>query len=230
MKKIIIAVAVASALVGCQKQSSTEAKSTVPSENKVHKVAAKAEVKAAGKSYDGPFGLDGSLPVAELERMSFKSSSTSPSVFTGSPPRPLEGTAEYFVVATPDSGICRIRAIVDVPITNGSGDQMKSRVDQFAETMQVKYGKHAAKVDYIGQDVYRRNPQYWMMGLKEESVIYAYDWSAGKTQQPLPEDMENIEISANATSSDAGYVAIQYTYKNFKNCTAEIKKQRAANL
>lgn len=142
----------------------------------------------------------------------------------------MNGATDYHLVATPSAGLCRIRATVDVNVVNGTGDQLKAKVDELAEMMKIKYGKHSRLIDFAMQDVYRRNPQYWMLGLTEESVLYAYDWSAGKTEQPLPDGLDNIEVSANATSTSAGYAAIQYTYKNFKDCTTEMKKQRAANL
>jgi hypothetical protein len=194
-------------------------------------VTAKKPVeKAAIKNYDGPFGLTGSIPVAELSKLGFKESESSPGVFLGKPPKPMDDINDYYVFATPAVGVCRIRATYDVPTVNDSGDQLKAKVDQFAEMMAVRYGKHSDKVTYISRDVYRRNPEFWMMALREESVYYAYDWTVNKTEKPLPGDMTNIEVSANATSSGKGYVSIQYTYKNFEACKEELKKKSAANL
>lgn len=96
--------------------------------------------------------------------------------------------------------------------------------------MAVKYGKHSDKVDFVKEDVYRRNPHYWMLGLKEESVVYAYDWEAAKIATNLPHMLDNIEIAANASSTSEGYVTVRYTFKNFEKCAEEMRAQKAANL
>lgn len=96
--------------------------------------------------------------------------------------------------------------------------------------MAIKYGKHTKKFDYSSKDVYKKNPEYWMVGLKEESVVYGYDWSEGKTEQPLPEDLDNIEINTHASTTMSGFISINYTYKNFKECATALKKQQANSL
>lgn len=217
------------ALIGCNKQgASTAAAGQQPSETSSKP---KAEpVALAAKTYDGPFGLAGAMSVAELERMGFKSMSEAPNLYIGKPPKPFADAENYAVLATPKTGVCRIMTRVSVPVVNGSGDQLKEKTDQLAETMAVKYGKYSEKVDYIKQDVYRRNPQFWLMGLREDSVVYAYDWSAGKTTKPLPGDLENIEIVAESSSTDSGEVVIKYTFANFKDCRKDMQAKKADNL
>jgi len=142
----------------------------------------------------------------------------------------VDGINEYVVLATPKAGVCRVQARANVSVANLAGDQIKQKVDQLAEVMAVKYGPHSNKTDLVSQDVYRRNPQYWMMALAEDSVTYSYGWSAGKTKQPLPADLDNIEISAGAGSTSSGWAAIQYTFKNFDACLKEEQQRKAANL
>jgi hypothetical protein len=229
MKKIICVAAVGAALWGCQKQPSQPVQDKSAA-SKVETQATPQAASLANKTYDGPFGLTGQLSVAELERLGFKAVAHAPGIYIGTPPKPLQGADSYAVFATPKEGTCRIRARVPVAVVNGSGDQLKAETDRLAEAMQLKYGKYTEKVDYIKQDVYRRNPEFWMMGLKEESVLYAYDWSAGKTEKPLPDSLENIEISADTSALHSGYVSVQYTYKNFEACHKESQTRKADNL
>ncbi|HBI70685.1 MAG TPA: hypothetical protein DDZ22_17270 [Massilia sp.] len=142
----------------------------------------------------------------------------------------MEGIDEYAVLATPETGVCRIMASANVSVVNGSGDQIKEKVDQLAELMATKYGKHSSKTNYLGEDVYRRNPQYWMMALKEDSAIYGYTWKTGKTEVALPTDIDRIEISAGATQSDSGWAQIRYTFKNMDSCMKDSKNRKAASL
>lgn len=229
VKNILIIATIGLVLTGCQKQPAQETSQQATS-SPAPSAAVPTQVALAAKTYDGPFGLAGSMPVAELERMGFKVGSKSSNLYFGSPPKPLQDASSYGVVATPGAGACRIIAHVDVSVVNGAGDQLKEKTDQLAELMGVKYGKYSDKVEYIKQDVYRRNPQYWMMGLKEDSVVYAYDWEAGKTEKPLPSDLENIEVVASTVDTDSGYVLIKYTFKNFPQCQKEMNARKADNL
>lgn len=216
-------------LAGCNKQSPQSQPAPLSATTPTAQPAT-LNVLPAPKTYDGPFGLAGSMSVEELKKLDFKQSGSDPDIFRGMVPKHLEGVSTYTVLATPKSGLCRVRAMVTVETVNGSGDQLRQKVDELADMMSIKYGKHSSKSTYIGQDVYRRNPQYWMMGLKEESVEYAYRWQAGKASQPLPTDLEDIEIMAVGSSSDSGYAAIQYTFRNFEDCMKEIETRKAANL
>jgi hypothetical protein len=230
MKTLFIVAAIGVALSGCQKQQAQATSGQEKSGAKTSTQATPTQVALPTKPHDGPFGLAGSLPVAELERMGFKLGGGSPSLYFGKPPKPLQDADSYAVVATPTAGVCRIMAHIEVPVVNGSGDQLKEKADRLADAMQVKYGKYSEKVNYIKQDVYRRNPEYWMLGLKEESVLYAYDWSSGKTEKPLPGDLDNIEIAADTTRLDSGYVSIKYTFKNFGECRKEMEARKADSL
>lgn len=225
----VILIAVGCTLAGCQKQATTEA---VPSEKpSVAPTVSIASLRTPPpKVHNGPFGLASGMPVAELTALGFKPVEGHPGLFRGSVPKPIDGANEYIVLATTETGVCRINARANVPVVNGSGDQVKAKVDQLAEIMAVKYGKHSTKETYISQDVYRRNQQYWMMGLQEDSVLYGYLWEAGKTALPLPQDMKAIEITAGASSAEAAWASIQYTFNNFDACLKENQKLKASNL
>jgi len=230
MRKLLIIAAACAALIGCQKQQAQSSSQQASAGATSSTLAAPSNIPASAKTYDGPFGLAGAISVAELERLGFKDAGRASNLYFGKPPKPLSDAGTYAVLATPAAGACRIMAHVDVKVVNGSGDQLKEKTDQLAELMAVKYGKHSDKVDYVKEDVYRRNRQFWMMGLKEESILYAYDWSAGKTEKPLPVDLENIEVAADTDSISSGYVAIKYTFKNFPACRKEIDARKANSL
>lgn len=229
MNRIATAVLACTALIACQKQS-PPASAPGPDAPTPQAAAKRQHVAQVAKSYDGPFGLKAGVPVAELEKMGFKEDERHPGTYDGTPPKPLDGADSYIGVASQESGLCKVLASVPVPTVNGTGDQIRSAVDRVAEMMQLKYGKHSSKIEYAREDVYERNPEFWTMGLSKDSVVYAYDWQQGKTAQPLPADIEDIEIVARASSMSSGWVAIRYTFTNAKACLKEIQAKKAANL
>ena len=184
------------------------------------------------KKYEGPFGLAMGISAASLlEDFGFiLASESSTDYYVGTPPRPVAGLVDYFAIATAGHGICRVGASEDVGVVNGSGDQLKAAVDKLAAALEVKYGKETKKYDFAKEDVYTRNPQYWMLGLKEKSVFYAYVWGGTKGGAGLPYDLESIEVAPTATSLSSGYVSVRYTFSNFKECGKDMQKAKASNL
>jgi hypothetical protein len=226
MSKLIVALipAFMLALSGCNKQP-TQAQQPQAAPPAVKPVALK--VTPVAKTYDGPFGLASGMSIAEIQELGFKEVDGVKDVYFGKAPKPVEGIDDYTVVAAPKAGVCTIQATALVGVVNGSGDQVREKVDGLAEAMEVKYGKPTKKINYYGEDVYKRNPQYWMMGLKEDSVIYGYVWKVGQQE---PNGLKSIEITAGASSSDSGYATIRYRYNNLSLCQKEFKEQKAASF
>jgi len=187
--------------------------------------------KAATKTYDGPFGLAMGISDKEIrESFGFTNTADATHVYTGTPPKLGPGFSKYYVIATPVAGVCRIRAIKAVTSVNDRGEQLKQEADSLASLMEEKYGKPSGKYESAANDIYRRNPQYWMLGLKEESVVYGYDWIKNKTTAALPNNIDSIDITVTGYSLDSGSVSVTYDMTNFKECEKEYKKAKASNL
>jgi hypothetical protein len=216
-------------LYGCTKESNSNSNPVSKHQKDDGSTPGKVEAKPKSKSYDGPFGLAMGITIPELEKqLSFTASPNKSGLLYGEPPKPSSNFTAYAVLATPNAGLCRILASVNFSTVNGSGDQLKEAADKFAELLELKYGKPSSKTEYFGQDVYRRNPQYWLMGLKEDSVAYGYEWE--KKKSPLPNQLREIEITTNADSINSGYIMIKYTFENYDDCKKEMNAVKAENL
>lgn len=242
MNKIFISSAIlAFFLIGCgeSKQNNSEkGQSTQPqAENKEdqHTPVKKSSLTPPEipiKTYDGPLGLAMGISIDELSGKiaSAKESESNPNFYTITPPKSAPGFDRFYALATKEDGVCKIIAISEVNVVNDTGDQLKSRVNEIAEMVEIKYGKSHKKYDFARQDVYRRNPQFFMMALKEDAVTYGFDWVNQANKVALPNDLEEINVFANASETSKGWVTLSYTFKNFKSCQDNIKKAKSANL
>ncbi|WP_288379806.1 hypothetical protein [uncultured Massilia sp.] len=214
-------------LAGCTKQTPQTQAPVAPTP-----AAQSAALKMSPpqKVYDGPFGLARAMSISEIKDLGFTETEGVPNVFSGKPPKPAEGIDDYSVVAAPVAGACRISATVFVGTVNGTGDQLKAQVDRLAEAVEVKYGKPTKKFHQFAQEVYERNPQFWMLGLKEDSIAYGYIWRSSQSSGQLPSELKTIEVSAGAADTSAGYATVRYTYDNFDDCQKEFKVRKAANF
>ena len=186
------------------------------------------QTKSPTKTYEGPFGLAMGIQIKELEEeLGFKKRSET--TYTGTPPKPASSFEQYFISAAPSAGVCRIIATHDVKGVSGSGDQLKAATDSIAEMLEVKYGKPTEKFNFASQDVYKRNPKFWMMALMKEDVTYSYWWMKGKSFDP-PNDISAITLEAQSSSIEDGYVRLTYIFSNEKACMDETKRQKSTNL
>lgn len=221
-------------LVACGKAGTPETSSTPP----VQAPSAPAlppspiivapQTRSPTKTYEGPFGLAMGIQTKELEEeLGFKKRSET--TYTGTPPKPASSFEQYFISAAPSAGLCRIIATHDVKGVSDSGDQLKAATDSIAEMLEVKYGKPTEKFNFASQDVYKRNPKFWMMALMKDDVTYSYWWMKGKSFDP-PNDISAIKLEAQSSSIEDGYVRLTYIFSNEKACMDETKRQKSTNL
>lgn len=227
-------------LLGCgnDKQDSTEIKVTTKmeqaskEESVKSKLSTKPVIEIPAKTYDGPLGLAMGISIEELSGKvaSAKKSESNPNFYTITPPKSVPGFDRFHVLATKEDGVCKIIAVSEVNVVNSTGDQIKSRVNEIAEMVELKYGKPNKKYDFAGQDVYRRNSQFFMMALTEAAVTYGFDWINMKNNATLPNELIEINVFANASKMSEGWVTLDYVFSNFKSCQANIKKMKSSNL
>ena len=221
-----MAAASALLLAGCNKTQPAPATEVAPKTT----LATPSAAKSKAAKYSGPFGLAKGISADELTgALKFKAIANNPDLYEGKPPNEVNGFESYIVIATPKAGLCRI--VVNTPdeVANGSGDQAKQAVDRLADSLKLKYGDRPNKTDYVGTGVYKRNPEFWMMGRTEDSVFYAYAWES-KGDAVLPNDLRSVEVSAQASNISKSYAKIVYTFSNFDECVAEMKASKAQNL
>ncbi|MFZ6655892.1 hypothetical protein [Undibacterium sp. TJN19] len=229
MKKLITLFAIV-AVMGCEKKGPVVEQAPIVPVKQAEVKPAEVK-KVPQKIYEGPFGLAMGISTDELTRdIGFVKDADTSYFFTGKAPKPIPGVENYIAIALPNLGLCKIVASATYETVNDTGAQLKQGADKFKEMMETKYGAPSKKVDFANQDVYRRNPQFWMMASKEDSASYGYLWLEKKDNLKLPNNIVSIGIFAQATSMKAGFVKISYEFSNFTECQKEMKKAKAANL
>lgn len=239
MKKIIYLICFSLFLIGCGNQASNNSKEKIQSELKEAKneeqeksmVSLKKIEESAIKTYEGPFGLAMGISIEELSsRLAYaKGHDLTKNMYLVKPPKSTPIFNEYAVYATKEDGLCQIIATAKVPIVNSTGDQIKSKVDEIAETVSLKYGKFTKKNFYYGEDVYKRNSKFFMLGLAKGSILYGYEWVNGKSFN-LPNDLEEILIYASPDGLSEASAVLIYNFKNNKICIDREKKENSKNL
>lgn len=182
--------------------------------------------------YDGPFGLKEGLTAKELvEKFNFLEINESEGIFIGTPPKPINGYGTYYLIIGKNTGLCKISAIKNIKDVNGQGDQIKYEARALKDLLALKYGEPSKFYDFSTSDTYDRNPQYWMMGLKEESVFFSYYWNEETSKKiDLKNNIKYIKVETSADSYSSGFVILRYVFNNQIECESEFKKSAADNL
>ncbi|MFZ6723743.1 hypothetical protein [Undibacterium sp. Ji49W] len=222
-----ISIAAAASLVACQKHEEPK----IQTSSSAAAATTATTGKPATKTYDGPFGLAMGISEKEMrERFGFATIEEASHFYIGTPPKLVPGFTDYYVIATPVAGVCKIAGTIALSSLNGSGDRLREAADNLASLMEQKYGKPSNKFHTFLDDTYRRNPQFWMLGLKEHSISYGYEWVREKDAAPLPNNISSIVISVKAHTIDTGSVGASYELTNFNDCEKEFQKAKASNL
>ena len=136
---------------------------------------------------------------------------------------------KYDLLITPKAGLCRIISHTDIMYSNSFGNQLKSEFEFFEKALTKKYGDNE-KYDFVKRDSIWNDTQYWMMGLLKEERYLTVFWDK-KGGSNLPQNnIKSISVRARATSSDEGYIVVNYEFLNVNVCMSEYKESSTDNI
>lgn len=227
----ITAMAMLPLLLGCNAKSTTTQSSAVP-----QKTPAPTPIPKAVLVYDGPFGLKMGMTIEELEKIGAVKTEDESIYSVSKVPVPNPSFDGYGVKATKETGLCKILAFTPSTNTNSFGDGIKSVHEDLKESLTKKYGKPEKEFNFVKTGSIWREREDFMMGLlKGDRYLSAYWESSDSTTQSktsviLPNNIQSISLKGVATSSDKGYIALNYEFKNFHTCSSITKAAKDKSL
>ncbi|MDC9582997.1 hypothetical protein PSI15_15755, partial [Xenorhabdus sp. PR6a] len=181
---------------------------------------------------DGPFGLQAGLTKKNIEDM------------TGSTLTPAKGSVNLYLIdnlpknnnefgsygllISPTVGLCQIRAIGKDIKTDSHGLSLKSKFEDLKTSLDSIYGK-GEKTDFLLSGSIWKEPQDWMMGLYKEERFLSAEWES-KSEALQKNNLNFIALGARADSDSEGYLFLQYTFENHKECKEEIENAKKSSL
>lgn len=173
----------------------------------------------------GPFGVDMGMKVEELgEPESILSTGY---YHFATLPKSHPAFEGYVVQATPEQGICWIKAVgLDIP-TNEDGSELRAGFEEMRVKLQRVYGKHDM-TNHLDPESIWNEPEDFMAGILFDERVYIADWSAdyGST---LDDNLIKVGLLAEATENTIGYYSVEYYFENHERCDAEAEAIDLAN-
>lgn len=143
-------------------------------------------------------------------------------------PKPHSAFEYYVLQIGPQSGLCWIKAIGKSINTSVYGTQLRVAYEDLQSRLKENYGSSKSS-DFLFSGSIWRDPKDWTMSLVKKERILASTWDR-KSNASLPSDIASVAVYVTALRSDTGYVAVEYTFTNEKQCEKEISKKEDAAL
>ncbi|UFQ98663.1 hypothetical protein [Pseudomonas wenzhouensis] len=190
------------------------------------------EANATLPAGEGPFGLQMGLGRDIVEKMTGKTLTQIP----GEPnryrvdtlPKTHNEFESYVLKFSSAHGLCSIMAIGRDISADSFGIAVKSRFSELEEGLSSLYGR-PEKTDLLIPGSIWKDPVDWMMAIRKEERILASSWESS-VSAPLKNDLKQIFLMANATSTDKGYLKLEYAFSNYELCDQEIKQKKSDAL
>lgn len=166
-----------------------------------------------------PFGLQMGMKNDQLGKIQ---SEISPYKFQlASVSKPHTDLEVYAVTATPNAGLCFIRAVSPNWKTTSDGAVLRSRFESMKSQLEGIYGK-PYMLDSLNEGSKLNRPRDWMNALLKDERKLLARWSVDDNL-PMKPTIAKIYVAAYAVSDEAGYIAVEYYFTNYDQCQAELK-------
>lgn len=160
------------------------------------------------EAFAGPFGIDMGMTLDEITKLSTTAPVLSEGVYIITPPKPHPMFETYVVRISKTYGVYFIKAVGKTIETSIYGDTLKGEFQTLKDGLVKTYGS-CNIMDFLRSGSIWDEPDDWMMGLRKGERFLMATWGSeyGST---LPEDIASIIIAAQAISSQAGYLGVEY--------------------
>lgn len=172
-----------------------------------------------------PFGLKMGMTKSEVsitkEGPEFK-------MILSAVPKPHPEFKEYLSIITPKQGLCYIQAHSPDIATSAYGYDLRTKFEDVRTQLDEVYG-HSKLADELGRGSIWKEPRDWMMAILKKDRYLMATWTKANGSAMKP-GLQTIGLGVSATSSDRGYVWLEYYFDNYDACKAEATAQQKTVL
>ena len=173
---------------------------------------------ATGAWAEGPFGIEMGTPLDKFEM-----ESPGPKAILKSVPKPHPAFETYGVWASKGSGTCLIMGLSKTYDNDRYGAAVQSDFAKFADALAERYGTKAS-ADFLKPGALWKEPNEWVMSIYQNERLFGTEWS-NPNEKGNGGDLLDVNMELFASGSDSAQIKLQYRFKNFDKCQAEIEKE-----
>lgn len=173
----------------------------------------------------GPFGIEMGDPVSKYKY----AAGDTPFYYTLSAvPTPFASADFYSVIATPETGICKVSMVTKTLQNDAYGEKVRDEYNSLKSALTEKYGKPDDSFDYLKHGSIWDEARDFAMSLSKEERTLSSFWT--KPSQPAAGDVSAVTLEAAAVSGSGTYTSVRYEFKNIDRCFEIIEASRTKGL
>lgn len=134
----------------------------------------------------------------------------------------------FGLVISPTVGLCQIRAIGKDIKNNSHGLQLQDKFWDLVKSLESIYGTSKRTDTLISGSIWQ-DPQYWMTALSKDERFLSARWKK-QNEAMKDSDIVDIGVEARANSSSNGFLFLQYSFSNERDCLNEIESAKKSSL
>jgi hypothetical protein len=180
--------------------------------------------------YEGPFGLKMGLTLSQLKMIDPNMSERKiDSVYEMTTvPIPHVDYEAYWVMMSPDSGLCKIIAVSRIIKTNPHGTDVEKMYKSHRDAIAGKYGQYLEIDDLMPGSIWDEPEDFMMALVKKERNLLSI-WGT-KASSNMLNDIEAIGLQVKAHASDSGQIMLTYEFHNFANYKKELDAKKDSSF
>jgi hypothetical protein len=132
-------------------------------------------------------------------------------------PQPNDEFETYLVIATLETGVCKIRASGKTYSNDDFGYKVKPVFEKFRALLNGKYGI-SKDYDFISFDALWKKASEWSWSIYKEERHLTSFWDID-SRSSLPDDLQSINLEVSAVSPGINRISLGYEFKNLGRCT-----------
>lgn len=134
----------------------------------------------------------------------------------------------FGLVISPTVGLCQIRAIGKDIKNNSHGYPIRDEFNSLVKSLESIYGKPKQTDILISGSIWKE-PQDWMTAVYKEERFLTANWKS--QSEPMKDnDISDIGVEVRADSRSNGFLFLQYTFSNGKECLSEAEAAKKSSL
>ncbi len=172
------------------------------------------------------FGIERGAPISSLTIVK-KPTADNPYYYVVSPPIKNAEADFTSVVATPETGVCKVSMVGKDYDNDSFGEKGRSAFQKFTEALTAKYGDAAKEFDFLMSSSIWDDADDYSMALRQGDRTKSSFWTP---ESDLPEGLSGISLELKAVSSTTTYLSITYEFSNFPRCQNLMKAKDTAGI
>lgn len=167
-----------------------------------------------GSAHAGAFGIDMGTPVSTLKVVDTVEADGPLKGYSVVPPLPNSEFESYLVLATKETGVCKVIGLGKIHENDSSGDDVKADFKGMLAALSGKYGEPTS-YDFLRDGALWSRENDWAASINQNERVLVSFWSP---KASASQTISIVQLEVDAQNLHDTYLKLVYEFSNFETC------------